>query len=139
MGVGQVGDVYVVAHAGAVARGVVPTEDGDALPPAEGHLQHYGEMCIRDRRLGPEGHLEEALHGVRVHERAGVILLHGLRDGGDVRHGAGLVVHQHERDEYGVLPQGGFHLPRGYGPGAARREAGDLIAAALQLLSLIHI
>ena len=43
MGLGQVGDVDVVPHAGAVPGVVVVAVDGHLLPLAQGHLEDQGD------------------------------------------------------------------------------------------------
>ena len=79
-----------------------------------------------------EGHLQKALHRVRVHESVRGRALEGPGYALYVRHRARLVVNEHERAEDGVLPRGGGHLLRGYGPVRPGREARHLIAAALE-------
>src|SRR5699024_11991846 len=48
VGVGQIGDVDVVAHGGAVGGGVVGAEDRDVGPVAQGRLQHQRDQVGLD-------------------------------------------------------------------------------------------
>ena len=48
MGIRQVGDVDVIADAGAVAGGPVATKHLERFAPAHGHLTHEGEEVVGD-------------------------------------------------------------------------------------------
>jgi hypothetical protein len=101
--VGQVADVDVVAHAGAVGRVVVVAEDGQARQLADRDLRDVGHEVVGDavRVLADEAGLVRA-HGVEVAQQhdaeAGVglagahedLLDHELRPAVGVRAAAGL-------------------------------------------------
>ena len=89
---------------------------------------------VRAEALHREGQLEKALHRVAVQQRLGIRLLERAGDAGEVVDSAGLVVHQHERDEHRVRPERVGDRLHGYCTALVRGEAGDLIAAAFQLV-----
>ena len=54
MGLGQIGDMDIVAHAGAIPRRVIAAEDRHAVALAERHLEHHrDEVPLRDRDASP--------------------------------------------------------------------------------------
>ena len=61
---GQVHDVNVVAHAGAVFGGVVVAEDVDVCSPADGHLADVGHQVVGNalRVFAKEHHVLVTTH-----------------------------------------------------------------------------
>ena len=83
---------------------------------------------------GRKGDLQKSLHRVGVQQGLGAGALQLPSHGGDVRHGAGLVVDQHQGDEDGVRPQSLPHRLHRDGPGGIRLQPGHFKAPALQLV-----
>ena len=127
MALGQVDHVDVVAHAGAVVRGIVVAEHADAFQLAYGHLRNVGQQVVGDalgiladqaalvRADGVEIAQQHNVPFVVAHVQVGQHLLqHGLRpavgirgvvlrailgDGDELR----LAVHRGARREHEVL------------------------------------
>lgn len=64
MRLGQVGDVDVIPHTGAVLCGIILAENGHIFPLPVGHLEDDGhQMCLRlwPSPMAPEGWAPQAL------------------------------------------------------------------------------
>ena len=89
---------------------------------------------IGAQAFGGKGDLEKALHRVGVQQGGGAPRPEPLCDGSNIDDAAGLVVHQHQRHQHRILPQGGKHRLRGDGAVLFRLQARDLEAPGFQLV-----
>ena len=127
MAAGKVHHVDVVAHAGAVGRGVVVTEHVDVVELAHGDLGHVGHQVVRDALgvLADEARLVGA-DGVEVTEQHDVPALVGRVEVGEhlLVHGLGATVGVRGGLELGVLAHG--HLV-GLAVDGGRRGEHDVV------------
>ena len=89
---------------------------------------------IRPQGPGPEGRLEKALHRIGVEDRPGAAAVHQLRHFLNGHHRPGLIVHHHDRNKDGVVPQGGVQLLKADPAQRVRRQLRHLEALLPQPL-----
>ena len=133
LGAGPATLLLTAAHEeGLEAQTGADIERADALGGVELVAADADE--IGPQTFGREGDLAEGLHRVGVQKGGGARLLQETGDGGNVGHGAGFVIDQHQRNEYSI---GEKRLPHGFdgdGPGGIRLQPRDGIAPGLQLI-----
>ena len=87
---------------------------------------------VRPQAFGRKGDLQKGLHRIGVQQGGRARFLQQGRNGRNVRHGAGFVVHQHQRHQNRILPQGLAHGRRRDRPGNIRLQAGHFKSPRLQ-------
>ena len=89
---------------------------------------------VRAQGFGGKGDLHKALHRVCMYQHSGTGFFYGPGNRRNIRHRAGFVVDQHQRNEYSIITEGGDHGVQADTAFFVGGQAGHFKAPALQLV-----